>query len=150
MSWNKLPWDSEVATLSDNAPQDVDKSAASAGVASGASRDDHKHDVSTAAPAAITENASQVEGTATSLTRSDHEHASPADWTPKTHATSHKSGGGDAVALHEFGVPTGSVDFNDQQVINLLLEQVDSLPGSGTQGEIVYLTTDDHLYVWVA
>ena len=149
MSWNKLPWDSEVATLSDNAPQDVTKAAAVAGSASGASRDDHKHDVSTAAPAAITEGASQEEGSASSLARSDHEHASPSDWTAKAHATSHKSAGGDAIALHEFGVPTASVDFNDQEAISMIIEQVDTLPGSGSQGELVYLTTDDHLYVWV-
>jgi hypothetical protein len=63
------------AALAAVAPADVTKAAAAVGVATTAARSDHKHDVSTAAPAAATVGASAAEGTATSLARSDHVHA---------------------------------------------------------------------------
>ena len=43
MAWKEIPWADEVATLSDNTPQPVDGTAASAGVSTSASRDDHVH-----------------------------------------------------------------------------------------------------------
>jgi len=65
------------ATLSDTAPADVTKDTAAAGVAAEASRQDHKHDVSTAAPGAtgVRVGNTSAEGSATSLSRSDHTHA---------------------------------------------------------------------------
>lgn len=60
------------AALSDTAPVNVTKAPASAGTADEASRQDHKHDVSTAAPTTI--GTSNSEGSATSLARSDHVH----------------------------------------------------------------------------
>jgi len=64
------------ATLSDTAPGDVTKEAAAAGVAAEASRQDHKHDVSTAVPSATSVRAGNTasEGSATSVSRSDHVH----------------------------------------------------------------------------
>jgi hypothetical protein len=59
--------------LSNLAPQDVTKAAASAGVGAAASREDHKHDITTAVPATV--GAANVEGVATSLARSDHVHS---------------------------------------------------------------------------
>jgi hypothetical protein len=61
-----------VAVLSDTDPVDVDKSTAAEGTASEASRQDHKHDVSTGTPVSVT--TANAEGTATSLARSDHAH----------------------------------------------------------------------------
>jgi hypothetical protein len=58
------------------APLDVDRTAASVGTSSRAAREDHKHDVSTAAPGANSLAASAAAGTATSLARSDHVHQS--------------------------------------------------------------------------
>ena len=65
------------ATLSDTAPDDITKDTADAGAAAEASRQDHKHDVSTATPAATGVQAGNTvaEGSATSLSRSDHRHA---------------------------------------------------------------------------
>lgn len=54
------------------APVDVSKSTAIIGVLTTAARSDHKHDISTAAPIAI--GTSNSEGTASSLSRSDHTH----------------------------------------------------------------------------
>jgi phage-related tail fiber protein len=66
----------QVVGLTSNAPADVTKAAAVAGVATDAARSDHKHDVTTATPAAgaVAVGNSAVEGTATTLARSDHQH----------------------------------------------------------------------------
>lgn len=151
MSWKEIAFKDEVATLSDTPPVDVTKEAAAQGVGTAASRDDHKHDVSVAAPVAITENATQEEGTATSLARSDHEHASPAEWDPSAHATDHKSGGGDEVDLDELGDPTGPIEFAQQQADGLVLETATSGPDAASEvaGQMYYNSTDKAVYVWV-
>ena len=59
--------------LSDTDPVDVTKAAASEGTATESSRQDHKHDVTTAAPTTGI-GAANSEGSATSLARSDHDH----------------------------------------------------------------------------
>lgn len=61
-------------SLATVAPADVTKSAALVGVGVTAARVDHKHDVSTAAVSNITDSTNS-EGSATSLSRSDHGHA---------------------------------------------------------------------------
>jgi hypothetical protein len=114
------------APLSDTAPVDVDPQAASAGVASEASRQDHKHDIVTATAGAATPGDSAAEGTANSLARSDHQHSLPAFGTttgtfcegddsrlsdartPTAHATTHEPGGGDAMAV-DAAAATGSL-----------------------------------------
>ena len=62
------------AVLGGSAPQDVDTSAASAGISALASRQDHKHDVATAAATGLDASSTSKEGTALSLARSDHTH----------------------------------------------------------------------------
>lgn len=58
------------------APANVTKAAAAAGSAGTWSASDHKHDVSTAAPGALTlSGVAAAEGSATSLARSDHAHS---------------------------------------------------------------------------
>lgn len=64
------------AELSDTAPANVTKATASAGTATEASRQDHKHDITTAAPTATGVATTAAEGIATSLARSDHAHQS--------------------------------------------------------------------------
>lgn len=58
--------------LSATVPVNVTKAAASAGTATEASKQDHKHDVSTGTPVAT--GLANAEGTATTLARSDHVH----------------------------------------------------------------------------
>jgi hypothetical protein len=58
--------------LTSAAPQDVTKSSALAGTSLFSARDDHKHNISTAA--AVSVGNTNAEGTATSLARSDHTH----------------------------------------------------------------------------
>ena len=67
---------SGAAALTASAPVNVTKAAAVVGVATDAARADHKHDVTTAAPAATGVATSSGEGTATTLARSDHSHQS--------------------------------------------------------------------------
>jgi len=71
MPWKQILLLGDAAVLSDTTPVDVTKSAAQAGTATEASRQDHKHDVATAAPGSITPGDSPTEGSATSLARSD-------------------------------------------------------------------------------
>lgn len=150
MSWRDVAYLDEVATLSDVAPQDVDKSAAAQEVGTAASRDDHKHDVSVGLPVAITEAASQDEGVATSLARSDHAHASPSDWTPKVHEASHKLSGSDEILLNEFGNPTASIEINKQALVNPVIDPQAVAPSTPVDGQVYYDTADDHLHVYVA
>ena len=63
-----------VATVTATPPLDVDKSAAQVGTGSQAARDDHKHDISTAAASGLDATSTSTEGSATSLARSDHTH----------------------------------------------------------------------------
>lgn len=57
------------------------------------------------------------------------------------HADSHKNGGSDVLKLNEFGNPTGSVQFNQQQALQLVIENRTSDPGSPVAGQ-VWLRTD--------
>lgn len=59
--------------MTSDAPADVTRATAAAGVAEEAARADHKHDVSTAAPSTV--GTANAEGAATSLARSDHVHS---------------------------------------------------------------------------
>lgn len=60
---------------------------------------------------------------------------------PTAHAASHKLGGGDVILLNEFGNPTASVEFNQQQALQFRLENRTSDPGSPANGEC-WLRTD--------
>lgn len=57
------------------------------------------------------------------------------------HAATHKNGGSDEILLNELGEPTGSVDFNSQQALNLRIENRTSDPSSPAVGQI-WLRTD--------
>jgi hypothetical protein len=63
-------------SFSSSAPANVTKAAAAAGGSSEASRADHKHDITTAAPLATGMATASGEGSATTLARSDHAHQS--------------------------------------------------------------------------
>jgi hypothetical protein len=115
------------------APVNVTKAAASSGTGTTVSRADHKHDVTTAAPAtAIQPDAAAAEGAATSLSRSDHLHAIAAD-VPVALATGAVGEGVStsfARADHQHGTPTtiplGSLDATAAN---------SGYPQSGTGGE---------------
>jgi hypothetical protein len=138
MAWKKIMLEGDVPTLSDTAPVDVTKSAASAGTATQASRQDHKHDISTAAPGNITEGATASEGTSTSLARADHVHGSPSTWPPSSHA------------LSSHTAAAANINFAEYEATALSLETAATNPTTTKAGRIVYNTTDAHPYVYQA
>lgn len=69
-----LVFSRSVLQLTTDPPANVTKAAATVGVSATAARADHKHDASTAAPAAAGLATASAEGSATSLARSDHKH----------------------------------------------------------------------------
>jgi hypothetical protein len=138
MAWKKIMLEGDVAVLSDTPPVDVTKAAASAGTATQASRQDHKHDISTTAPGNITEGATASEGTSTSLARADHVHGSPSTWAPSSHALS----GHTAAAAN--------VNFAEYEATALSLQTATTNPSTTKAGRIVYNTTDAHPYVYQA
>jgi hypothetical protein len=95
--------------LSITAPVDVTKAAANAGAATEASKQDHKHDVTTAAPAATGVATLPSDGAATTLARSDHAHQSntaPVDVTKAAAAIGNS--GEPARANHKHDVSTAA------------------------------------------
>lgn len=48
----------------------------------------------------------------------------PATLAVATHATTHKSGGADAIKLNELAVPTAAVPFNGQQFTDMVIHTV--------------------------
>ena len=136
MPWKQILLLGDAAILSDTAPVDVTKSPAQAGTAAEASRQDHKHDVATAAPGSITPGDSPTEGSAMSLARSDHKHGAPATYPPSSHALSAHS---NAVA---------SVPFNEQEATALALENQSTNPATSKAGRIVFNTGDNHPYIY--
>lgn len=137
MSWKKVAFVEDVATLSDTPPVDVTKAAAAEGTATDASRQDHKHDVTTGVPGTIGESDTPAEGSATSLARSDHVHGSPATYAPSTHT------------LDSHGNPTGPIEINKQSLVNPILDPQATDPVSPADYQIYTKTADKHLYVYV-
>lgn len=116
------------------APSDVTKAAASVGVSSRAAREDHKHDITTAAPVAgaVVANGAAAEGTATTMSRSDHVHtvavAAPSDVGNANAAGSattfvrsdHVHNLPFSVLNTTLGGANASIGVNNQKIINLL------------------------------
>lgn len=125
MSWKRILLDGDAAVLSNTAPVDVDFLVAAAGVATDASRRDHKHDVPEALVgdlAAVDGGAAAV-GTANKFVRADHKHA--------------------------LGPLVADLDFGRNNAIKMLLDVVGTHDATPVEGEIDFLTTDDHPYVYV-
>lgn len=146
------------AALTSTAPASVTRAAAAVGVATDAARADHKHDVTTAAASAQVPGDAASEGSATSLARSDHKHSLPAYGTgagtiaqgddsrftdartPLTHATSHKSGGSDAIKLDELAAPTDVTTLNSTTSEHGLLRKLDGLTTTFLRGDGTWAT----------
>jgi hypothetical protein len=99
------------APLTSTAPVNVTKAAAVVGVSTEAARSDHKHDVDTAAPASV--GSANQEGSATSLSRSDHVH-------------SHGDQGGGS--LHAAAVAAGAAGF----MTGSDKDKLDNIPSNAT------------------
>jgi len=103
-------------SLSDTAPINVTKAAASAGTGTTASRNDHKHDVTTAAPAAgaVVAGGTAAEGASTSLSRADHLHAVSVA-SPSAVGTANAAGSANTLVRSDHvhaGLTRGAADFD--------------------------------------
>lgn len=117
------------------APVNVTKAAAAVGTSTRAAREDHKHDITTAAPAATGVSTASGEGSATTLARSDHTHASntaPTD-TSKSAAVIGTSGE-PARADHKHDVTTAT-------------PAATGVSTAGTEGTATTLARSDHAHV---
>ena len=76
MTWKKVMLEGDVPILSDTAPVDTDFGAASAGVATAASRQDHKHDVPEALVGDLVpvDDGAAAVGTVNKIVTADHKH----------------------------------------------------------------------------
>ncbi len=129
MTWKQILLEGDAAVLSNTAPPDVDFGTASAGVATAASRQDHKHDVTEAlvgdlsavdgGPAAV--------GTANKFNRADHK--------------------------HPLGPLAANLDCNQKQLLGQVMHGATSAPNPGAEveGQVYYNSGagDKHPYIWV-
>ncbi len=129
MTWKKVMLEGDVPVLSDTAPVDTDFSAASAGAATAASRQDHKHDVPEALVgdlAAVDGGAAAV-GIANKFVRADHKHA--------------------------LGPLQANLDCNQKQLTGQVMHVAAGAPNPGAEveGQIYYNSTvgDKHPYIWI-
>ena len=125
MSWKKILLEGDAAVLSNTPPVDVDFTAASAGTATEASRQDHKHSVpaASAGEIAAVDGGAASAGTLNKFVRGDHK--------------------------HPLGPLVANLDFNTHQALTMALENVSTLPSTNlVDGRIVYLTTDKHPYIY--
>lgn len=93
----KVEGASSGVSLTSNAPANVTAAAAAVGTGTAAARDDHKHNIATAAPSTLVVGGSNTAGSSTSLALADHLHALPAFGTSSgTFMQGNQAAGGDA------------------------------------------------------
>lgn len=125
MVFKKILLEGDAAVLSDTAPINVDFLAADKGVATEASRQDHKHD----APEALVGDLVAVDGgaadvgTANKFVRADHKHA--------------------------LGPLAANLDFAKKQATAMALDVQASAPGTPVVGQVYFDSVDGHPYVYV-
>lgn len=127
MPWKKILLEGDAAVLSNTAPVDVDHNAASAGTATEASRQDHKHDLAEGVVGDVkaVDGSAAALGTAAGVAHVDHRHA--------------------------LGPLVANLDFNKNQGLQLVLHSATTAPATPVEGQIYYNSTagDKHPYVWV-
>lgn len=159
MVWKKILLEGDAAVLSDTAPTDVDFSVADKGVATEASRRDHKHDVPEAIVGDIVADsfAGAGIGVANKFIRADHKHGineglltdlKPVDGTAKSLGTTDKLVRADHI--HALGPLVANLDFAKKQATGMALDVQATAPATPVDGQIYQNSTDDHPYVFVA
>ena len=150
MSWKKVAYIDEVATLSDITPQAITAGASGqAGTGGAAARDDHVHGSPSTWPP-TTHKTAHENGGGDEISVAGLSGLLADGQTPLTHATSHKSGGGDAIKLNEFAAPDGAVAINKQALTNPVIDPQATAPSTPVDGQVYFNTADDHVYVYVA
>lgn len=127
MAWKKILLEGDAAVLSNTPPVNVDHTAASAGTATEASRQDHKHDVVEGLVADVkpVDGSAAALGTAAGISHVDH--------------------------VHALGPLVANLDFAKNQGLQLVLHVTGTAPASPVEGQLYYNSTagDKHPYVWV-
>jgi hypothetical protein len=126
MAWKQILLTGDAAVLSDTPPVNLDFGAAAQGVATEASRQDHKHDLTDATTGDIVpvDGTAEAVGTTSTVARGDHRHG--------------------------LGPLVADLDFNQNNALSFVLEVVATPPDAGTEveGQLYYDTDTDHPYVW--
>ncbi len=129
MPWKRILLEGDAAVLSNVAPVNVDHTAASAGTATEASRQDHKHDLAEGVLADVkpVDGSAAALGTAAGVSHVDH--------------------------VHALGPLVADLNFAQKQALRLVVHSAATPPDAGAEveGQIYFDTTvgDKHLYVWV-
>jgi hypothetical protein len=156
--FKKILLEGDAAVLSDTAPVDVDFGVADKGVATDASRRDHKHDVPEAlvgdivAPSFVGAGV----GTANKFIRADHKHQltegsltdlQPVDGTAESLGTADKLVRADHI--HALGPLVANLDFAKKQATSLVLDVQATAPSTPVVGQVYHNSVDGHPYVYV-
>jgi hypothetical protein len=123
MAFRQLAWLDEVATLTANAPANIDHGAADVGVGSAAARDDHKHDLDegSAGTLAPVDGTAEALGTSAAVPHLDH--------------------------IHALGPLVADLDFAKNNAIGLALDVQATPPGTPSLGQVYYDSDDDAVWV---
>lgn len=159
MPWKRILLEGDAAVLSDTAPVNVDYGAASAGVATQAARQDHKHDVPEAvlADLARSDFMSGAIGTLDKFVRADHRHTLTRGVSGELKAVDASAASiGSSSGLisvdhvHALGPMAGPTNFSGYELRGLRLQQVASGPDTANMGLMVFLSGDLHPYVYTS
>jgi len=126
MAWKKILLEGDAAVLSDTAPEDVDFAVAAQGVATEASRRDHKHDLNEGVVGTL----AAVDGSAPTL--------------GSNNAVPHLD------HVHALGPLVADLDFAKNNAVGMALDVQATAPSTPVDGQIYYSSVDDHPYVYVA
>lgn len=123
-AWKKVLLEGDAAVLSSTAPVNVSHAAASAGTATEAARQDHKHGIDAGVVGDIkaVNGAAAALGTAVGVSHVDH--------------------------VHPLGPLVANLDFAQNQALQLVIHGTASAPGTAVVGQLYYNTTDSHPYVY--
>lgn len=126
MTWRKLAYNDEVASLTAVAPDDVTHAAAAVGTGTAAAREDHKHDLDEGLASEL----APVDGTAESLGTND--------------AIPHID------HVHDLGPLVADLNFSQQEAVGLALHTAASAPNAASEveGQIYFNTATDDVWVW--
>ena len=126
VGWKKILLEGDAAVLSNTAPVNVDHAVAGAGVATDASRRDHKHDLDEGVIGTL----KPVDGTAAALGTNN--------------AVPHLD------HIHALGPLVANLDFAKKQATGMALDVQATAPLTPVDGQIYQNSVDDHPYVYVA
>lgn len=123
MAWVRVLLDGDAAVLSDTAAVNLDFGAASAGVATAASRQDHKHDLTDATTGDIVpvDGTAEAVGTTSTVARGDHRHG--------------------------LGPLVADLDFAKNNAVGMALDVQATAPATPAIGQIYFDSDDGHPYV---